>query len=239
MGNVMKKLIGSFVGGMLVAVLLLGGVGVVRGSTFAQSTEIVLCAHKKSGNVRHTKKKCSRSESQLVVNSKGLDGVAGPQGQQGIQGVPGQDRAVINNANIVPSNFGELTRIWREGSGCCDLSNDSLYIHTTIKEYDNRVLDWTGVEPDDTFQLWVDFFDQDGNYLATRDPSIDVYESPAGTKTDTNQEFSYELRVYRVHNNLPVGAEYFRLIMRPAGSNVGTTVHGLFAYVSTSITPAG
>ncbi len=76
----MRKSIGSFIGGMLVAALLLGGVGVVQGSTFAQSTEIVLCAHKKTGNVRHAKKKCSKSETQLVMNSKGLDGVAGPQG---------------------------------------------------------------------------------------------------------------------------------------------------------------
>jgi len=235
----MRKSIGSFIGGMLVAALLLGGVGVVRGSTFAQSTEIVLCAHKKTGNVRHTKKKCSKSETQLVMNSKGLDGVAGPQGQQGIQGVPGQDRVMVNNANIVPSDFGALTRIWREPTGCCDLSNNSLYIHTTIKDYDSRALSWTALSPSDTFNLWVEFFDENGSFIEYQEPSVDVYTSPAGSTITAGQKFSYELRVSGIHNNLPAGAEYFRVILRPHTSNFGTILHGAFAYVSTSITPVG
>lgn len=231
----MKRPIGSFVGGMLVAVLLFGGVGVVRGSTFTQSTEIVLCANKKSGDVRHTKKKCSKSETRLVMNSKGLDGTAGPQGQQG---VPGQDRVMINNANIVPSDFGALTRIWREPTRCCDLSNNSLYIHTTLKEYIAGPVSWTGVPAADTLQLWIQYYDQDGNYLGYRDPSVDVYGSPANTSVDG--EFSYELKVSGIHSNLPAGAEYFSVILRPdSTTEFGNLLHGDFAYVSTSMTPAG
>lgn len=235
----MKKSIASFIGGMLVAVLMLGGVEVVRGSTIAQSNEVVFCAHKKSGAVRYAKKKCSKSETQLVLNSKGLDGLAGAPGQSGPQGVPGQDRVMINSANIVPSGFGQMTRIWREATGCCDLSNGSLYIHTTLKEYDNRVLDWTTDSPADTFDLWIEFFDEDGNFIEFQDPSIEIYSSPAGTTTSENQKFSYELRVNGLHNNLPVGAEYFRLVFRPTTHGFGTIQHGTFAFVSTSITPAG
>jgi len=235
----MKKSIRSFVGGLLVAVLMLGGVEIVRGSAFAQSNEIAFCAHKKSGAVRYTKKKCSKSETQLVLNSKGLDGLAGAPGQTGPQGVPGQDRVMINNANIVPSGFGQLTRIWRETTRCCDLPNGSLFIHTTIKEYNSRTLSWSALSPADTFDLWVEFFDEDGNFIEYQEPSVTVYTSPAGSTITPGQSFSYELRVSGIHNNLPAGAEYFWVILRPLTSNFGTIEHGSFAYISTSITPAG
>ena len=65
----------------------------------ANSTTIVACANKKTGDLRIAYKKCSKNENKVTWGIGGKEGAAGPQGQKGDSGKDAPDHPVVKDAN--------------------------------------------------------------------------------------------------------------------------------------------
>jgi hypothetical protein len=78
--------------GVLSGVTVAGGTGVVASSA---SKSITVCANKKTNVVRYAKnKKCSKSETRIVLNQNGVAGAKGDTGPAGVVGLKGDTGAM-------------------------------------------------------------------------------------------------------------------------------------------------
>jgi hypothetical protein len=75
--------------GVLAGVTVGGGVGVIAASS---TKSVTVCANKKTNVLRYAKNgKCTKTETKVVLNQTGADGISGAAGTAGAKGEPGSD----------------------------------------------------------------------------------------------------------------------------------------------------
>lgn len=258
----MKKPLLVFLAGLLSGAVVVGGVGVVSAVT-GSDTPIVACAHKKTGAMRYSAKgKCTKSESKLslqapislaasqVAGPKGDTGAAGPKGDTGPTGAKGDVGSIGQNGlegdvgpqgptgpagtglNTIPVGFGSKTLIQRETTGCCTFGNNKLYLTLSLINSTSEAATFLG----DTYQLWIDYFDENGNEIpctpaCSHQPGSVTTRVQPQSPVSIGGNLNYELELENVHSQAPVDAQTFSIIFRVI-TNRGTVSPGFLYPIS-------
>ncbi len=110
--------------GVLAGVTVGGGVGVIAASS---TKTVTVCADKKTGMLRYAKNgKCAKTETKVLLNQTGADGVAGVTGAKGetsakgTDGAPGADG--VNGVNgAAGSSFSARSVCGADGTTLCEV----------------------------------------------------------------------------------------------------------------------
>lgn len=110
--------------GVLAGVTVGGGVGVIAASS---TKTVTVCADKKTGMLRYAKNgKCAKTETKVLLNQTGADGVAGATGAKGetsakgADGAPGADG--VNGVNgAAGSSFSARSVCGLDGATLCEV----------------------------------------------------------------------------------------------------------------------
>ena len=110
--------------GVLAGVTVGGGVGVIAASS---TKTVTVCADKKTNVLRYAKNgKCAKTETKLLLNQTGADGVAGATGAKGETGAKGTDGAPgadgVNGVNgAAGSSFSARSVCGLDGATLCEV----------------------------------------------------------------------------------------------------------------------
>jgi hypothetical protein len=237
----MKKPLAMFIAGLIAGTVVAGGVGVVSAVT-NNDAPIVACADKKTGTMRYSAKgKCKKSERKLslqaptslsatqIAGPKGDTGPTGPKGETGstgAMGAKGETGPIGGGLNTVPVSFGSKTLIKTRVTGCCDYGNNNLYLRVALRNQtpDPIAFDVTASE---TFQIWIDYFDENGEALGCgygcifAPGDVTIYTSPRCSTVPSLNDISgdplffYEILLTNVHGEAPEAARSFAIQFRP------------------------
>jgi hypothetical protein len=144
--------------GVLAGVTVGGGVGVIAASS---TKTVTVCADKKTGMLRYAKNgKCTKTETKVLLNQTGADGVAGATGAtgakgetgaKGTDGAPGADG--VNGVNgAAGSSFSARSVCGLDGATLCEVGVQGpgggivFFVDTEGKYGD---FDYLEVAPDD------------------------------------------------------------------------------------------
>jgi hypothetical protein len=157
-----------------------------------------------------------------AVRLRGQDGYGGTgaQGPAGPAGPAGRDAAPI--VNTLPSTFNQMFRIDQVGGfGCCEPANTNLVIYATYKNNTGGIVSFPS---NDNAQVWLGFFDEDGNRLEVPNsnpvsrafsPQSEVILFPSmGTQWAAGDEVEFKLTLTNLYHQKPANAVYVSVTFR-------------------------
>lgn len=144
----------------------------------------------------------------------GPAGGPGPKGEPGATGAAGPSGAAL--VLDLPTNFHQKFRINSTASGCCWPGNSNLKIVVSFKNITNSA--WTG---NDTGQLWLHFFDENGTMLygsnqseAFSPGSQSIATTWPGNTWAAGADYEWLITLNDMYANKPANAAFVSIVFR-------------------------